>query len=187
MNSRGSFDSRPITDLPVPSYTHHQWLQFKRGNRPWRTVPPIEYRLDLIRVVHDALGHASARATSKHLGDRVLHVDRCMGIERDVAHYIRDCDSCQKQKAPRQVKQPHPFDLYGAYEHVLMDSCGPLELPPDWNSSSSGGKGSRASNKPESRKAWIIIMVDYLTKVAELGCAYPGDTRTLEGKRFQIY
>ena len=33
----------------------------------WITLPPLEYRLDLIRVVHDATGHSGARTTAQHL------------------------------------------------------------------------------------------------------------------------
>ena len=154
--------------------THADWLQYKHGRRPWRTIPPKEYRLDLIRVFHDAAGHAGARTTSQHLGEFFTWI----GIERDVANYVRDCDSCQRRRAPVLMKEPHPFDLYGAFEHVLMDSCGPFELPEEWDHPSSSRAKSGKTKTSESRKAWIIIMVDYFTKVAEFAVVLDHSSET---------
>ena len=49
-----------------------------------------------------------------------------------------------------------------------MDSCGPFELPPEWDRpSATARKKGKKDVEMEPRKAWIIIMVDYFTKVAE--------------------
>lgn len=149
------------------------WIQVNKGARKkWRTVPPVEYRLDLIRVHHDAAAHSGARTTLDH----VQHYFTWLGVAADVQQFVRDCDTCQRRNRPQLVKDPQPFDLYGPFEHVLMDSCGPFWLPnPAYTEEQEQRRRQRNRAKtstketavPKRVKAWVIVIVDYFTKVAE--------------------
>ena len=57
-----------------------------------------------------------------------------------------------------------------------MDSCGPFLLPPERPSVPAKAKTEKSADKPTkdppastppTRKAWILVIVDYFTKVAE--------------------
>ena len=69
------------------------------------------------------------------------------------------------------IKDPQPFDLYGPFEHVLMDSCGPFWIPnPAYvePSGKPGKSGKKQAPGPDKFiKAWVIVIVDYFTKIAE--------------------
>ena len=171
-------DSKAEILRRAASYRQHPtiplWIQVNKGPRKqWRTVPPREYRLDLIRVHHDAAAHSGARTTLDHLQRYFTWI----GISSDVHHYVRDCDTCQRRNRPQLVKDPQPFDLYGPFEHVLMDSCGPFWLPnPAYSEEQEQhrrqrNRTSKSSPKetavPKRVKAWVIVIVDYFTKVAE--------------------
>ena len=82
--------------------------------------------LDLIRVVHDATGHCGARTTTQHLS----HLFTWPGLHEDCYKFCQSCDHCQLHAdiaAP--TREPRPFDLYGPFEHVIMDSTGPFLIP----------------------------------------------------------
>lgn len=148
--------------------TQDQWIQVHKGAvKRWRTVPPREYRLDIIRVFHDSLAHSGTKATLSHLTQYFTWI----GIANDVASYISDCDVCQRKNRMQLIKDPQPFDLYGPFEHVLMDSCGPFWIPnPAYvePSGKSGKSGKKQAPGPDKFiKAWVIVIVDYFTKIAE--------------------
>ena len=130
------------------------WYQFRsRGMLKWRTVPPKEYRMGLIRVYHDTMGHAGARSVARELSRSFAW----RNMRADIYAYIKGCDACQKQTPlPVRMELPHLFDLLGPFMHVCMDYCGPFTVKPYLNAA--GG---------HSDKAWIAVIVDYFTKVAE--------------------
>lgn len=93
--------------------------RYSPKHRGWLPLPPLEYILDLIRVVHDATGHSCARTTTHHMS-RLL---TWPGLHEDYYRFCMSCDHCQLHAdslAP--ARDPHPIDLYGPFEHVLMDS-----------------------------------------------------------------
>ena len=163
------FQQRAACYRPHP--TQAQWLQIRKGQiKRWRTIPPKEYRLDIIRVFHDALAHAGSKNTLANLSQYFTWV----GIAHDVAEFIKCCDTCQRKNRMQLLKDPQPFDLYGPFEHVLMDSCGPFYVPnPAYAAyvASTGRKRGASSSSaavPDKKvKAWIIVVCDYFTKVAE--------------------
>ena len=162
-----AFQRRAASYRPHP--TQDQWLQIRKGHiKRWRTIPPKEYRLDIIRVFHDALAHAGCKTTLANLSQYFTWI----GIASDVANFIKSCDTCQRKNRMQLIKDPQPFDLYGPFEHVLMDSCGPFYIPNPAYEAHAAAYGKRRGPSippaPEkNHKAWVIVIVDYFTKVAE--------------------
>ena len=162
-----AFQRRAARYRPHP--TQEQWLQIQKGQiKRWRTIPPKEYRLDIIRVFHDALAHAGSKTTLSNLSQYFTW----MGIASDVEKFVKCCDTCQRKNRMHLIKDPQPFDLYGPFEHVLMDSCGPFYIPNPAHAAHVAAHGKRrgaASPPPPDKnlKAWVIVIVDYFTKVAE--------------------
>ena len=168
--------------------TQTQWLQIRKGQiQRWRTVPPKEYRLDIIRVFHDALAHAGSKNTLSNLSQYFTWI----GIAHDVAEYVKCCDTCQRKNRMQLLKDPQPFDLYGPFEHVLMDSCGPFYVPnPAYAShvAASGKKRSSTSPAPDKNvKAWVIVIVDYFTKVAEFGVVADHSSATVAAAAYDAW
>ena len=103
-------------------------------------------------------------------------------LRRDDQDYTPSCDNCQHATSPAApLKDPQPFDLYGPFQHILMDSCGPFLLPPDRPSVPAKAKTEKSVDKPTKDppastppawKAWILVMEDYFTKVAEFAILY---------------
>lgn len=110
----------------------------------WLVSPPVAYRWDVIRMLHDALGHSGIESTT-----RILHQSfHWRGMKSDVRGFIMCCDACQRRKLATSRLPPLQQPSYhGALEHVHVDLCGPFPLA--------------------EGKAWVQVMVDYFTKVAE--------------------
>ena len=159
------------------------WLQYRRGSHaPWVTCPPIEYRLDLVRCYHEHAGHPGHASLYHSMRKLFWWPD----LRRDVRDYTRSCDNCQRATSlAAPLKDPQPFDLYGPFQHILMDSCGPFLLPPERPPGSAKAKTEKSAKSavpaskdsaspapPPARKAWILVIVDYFTKVAEFAILY---------------
>jgi hypothetical protein len=97
----------------------------------------------------------------------VLHLHfRWNGIKHDITLYVKCCDSCQRSKL-EHLDMPdlqHPA-IYGPLQHVHVDPVGPFRTP------SFDELGIRAKRKADL-KAWIVLMVDYFTEVAEFAVVY---------------
>ena len=68
------------------------WLLVCRvvgGQDRWRTCPPLEYRWDLIRSMHDALGHGGVNQTLSCLRQSF----HWPGMHGDVSMFVRVCDN----------------------------------------------------------------------------------------------
>ena len=131
----------------------------------WLVCPPVQYRWDLIRGLHDVLGHAGVEQTLTYMHQHY----HWTGIKEDIARFVRQCDACQRRKLalpalpPLQAPQVHrPF------EHVHVDLCGPF-LVPDIDVH---GRISRPQASKQPVKAHVVIMVDYFTKAAEFAVVY---------------
>ena len=55
------------------------------------------------------------------------------------------------------MEPPHLYDLLGPYQHVCMDYCGPFPI---------------TTKEGKESKAWVAVMVDYFTKIAEFVVVY---------------
>ena len=83
------------------------WLQYQgRRHHHWRTVPPVAYRLDIIRAYHDATGHPGVRSTQQALSSGFTWP----GLPHDVWNFCRSCDSCQRHHRI-MPHSPHPTHL----------------------------------------------------------------------------
>ena len=169
------------------------WLlvykKIKRREFTWLVCPPLQYRWDIIRVMHDALGHAGVKQTSQFL----LQHFYWKGIKADTAVFVKCCDACQR----RQLALPELPDLqepivYGPFKHLHVDLAGPFP----YFTRLADGTIKQPVSKPKGRppadatkraeyeaqlrlaeqtggedenKAWIVLIVDYFTKVAEFG------------------
>jgi transposase InsO family protein len=131
------------------------WFQYRTRKHPtWRTIPPLEYRMGLVRVYHDSLGHAGVAPTNAALRQHFTW----LGMEADVYAFVKGCDACQRHATlPVRLEPPHLYDLLGPYQHVCMDYCGPFPY-------------MTAEGKEE--KGWVAVMVDYFTKIAEFVVVY---------------
>ena len=136
------------------------FLVFKRlraGIQRWLVCPPLEYRWDVIRVIHETLGHAGIEQTLT-----VLHQHfHWPGLKSDVADYRKACDSCQKQSliqhSPPDLQKPV---IRGPMKHVHIDLAGPFKTP------TYSPYGQLQKDVPQF-KSWVVLMIDYFTKTAE--------------------
>jgi hypothetical protein len=143
------------------------WLQVhrKRGTQgqQWLSCPPVEFRWDLLRVYHDALGHCG-----------VTQLVGCMhqhfhwgGISLDAKRFVKACDACQRRKLalPELPPLQQPVVHAGPFRHIHVDLAGPFETP----LISVHGK----ITEPERPvKAYVVLMIDYFTKAAEFYIVY---------------
>jgi Integrase zinc binding domain/PHD-finger len=121
----------------------------------WLVCPRLPYRWDVIAMVHDVMGHPGISQTLT-----ILHQNfHWVGVKEDITTYIHVCDNYQKLKVTAPIYPPlqKPI-LYGPLNHVHIDLFGPYdrmqEDPP---------QGTR-----DKTKVWVVNMIDYFTKVAEL-------------------
>lgn len=141
------------------------WLLVCRsigGQDRWRTCPPLEYRWDLIRAMHDALGHGGVLQTL----DCLRQSFHWPGMRADVSMLVRVCDNCQRRKLvlPEAPPLQEPV-VRGPFEHVHIDLCGPFDTPVV-------DVHGRITMPEKPLKAHVVIMVDSFTKAAEFAVIY---------------
>lgn len=134
----------------------------RAGQDVWLTCPPLEYRWDIIRAMHDALGHAGVNQTVACLRQSFSWP----GMQADVAMFVRVCDSCQRRKLvmPQAPPLQRPR-IHGPFEHVHVDLCGPFDTP-------IVDVHGRITMPEKPLKAHVVLMVDYFTKAAEFAVIY---------------
>jgi len=94
---------------------------FKRGRKkgiPPRRVVGLEgQRLQLIKEVHDEIGHRGRRTTFEHLARRY----QWKGMYADVDQWIKTCEICQR-RARNWVEEPlHPTWTSTVWEKIGVD------------------------------------------------------------------
>jgi hypothetical protein len=144
-----------------PHPTLNGWLlvyyKVRRGLHRWLVCPSLEYREGIIAMFHDALDHAGITQTMLFLHQHV----HWSGIKNDVTLCIKCCTACQKVKLIMPEPAPPLVPaLYGPLKHIHIDLAGPILGPPK------GPKGDLLY-KAKPIKYWVVLMVDYFTKVAE--------------------
>jgi hypothetical protein len=142
------------------------WLMVMRygksGVPQWLTCPPLSYRWDIIRVMHDALGHAGTRQLAASMKQHF----HWRGLDRDVQLFVAQCDACQRRKLV--MAQPPPMTepiIRGPFEHVHVDLCGPFDTPV-------ADLHGRLYMPEKPIKAYVVLMIDYFTKAAEFAVVY---------------
>jgi transposase InsO family protein len=144
-----------------PSAVHASWLDMcvlLGGRRVWRVCPTLPYRWDLIRVAHDALGHAGITRTVTAL----CRTYYWTGVNRDVRAFVSVCDACQRFQVrcpdlPKNMQTMTPPDVLGAFRLVHLDTLGPFPHPTIRN----------AAGKPVD--TFILIIICAFTKCLEYG------------------
>jgi hypothetical protein len=142
-------------------------IRYKPREQPdrWVLCPPVYFRWDLIRVFHsDLLAHSGVEQTLAAMHQH-LHWP---GIKADIASYIKCCDSCQRHKLILPAEPaPLPPAIYGPLRHVHIDLAGPFtaSIVPDF-------VAANLEQSTATAKAYIVIMVDYFTKIAEFAVIY---------------
>ena len=124
--------------------------------------PALQYRWDIIRLFHEALGHAGVEQTLT-----VMHQHfHWAGIKSDIALYIQACDACQRSKLVHlNLPDLQLPAVYGPLWHVHVDLAGPFRT-------SQHNPAAHGQSQADDVKAWIVVMVDYFTKVAEFVPVY---------------
>lgn len=128
----------------------------------WLTCPPLSFRWDLVRSMHDVLGHAGVKQTVAYMQQHF----HWRGLYSDVKLFVKQCDACQRRKLVQPAVPPlQEPAIRGPFEHVHIDLCGPFATPVvDVH-----GQLTMPKDPP---KAYVVIMVDYFTKAAEFAVVY---------------
>ena len=105
-------------------------LLFKRGRKrglpPRRVVNLESQRTEIIRELHDEIGHRGKQATFEHVSRRY----QWKGLYDDVAKYIRSCEECQRRARNRFEEPLHPTWTATVWEKVGVDV---VYMPPTSN------------------------------------------------------
>jgi len=142
------------------------WLQVAShtpdGGVIWRTCPPLHYRWDIMRCMHDALGHAGVKRLVSGLQQHFYW----RGLSGDVRLFVAQCDACQRRKLamPAPIPMQEPV-VRGPFEHVHIDLCGPFDTPVV-------DVHGKLTMPDKPVKAHVVLMVDYFTKAAEFAVIY---------------
>ena len=83
-------------------------LLFKRGRRtgipPCRVVGLPDERVQIIKEMHDEIGHLGQKATYNQIAQRY----QWKGMYNDVVEWVKTCDECQKRAKRRFAEPLHP-------------------------------------------------------------------------------
>jgi transposase InsO family protein len=125
----------------------HVTLMKNAGEKyPPRIVPWKEDRLDIIKEMHDTMGHYGIVRTFNLVKERYYW----QGMYEDVLAYVKYCPTCQMRTA--STSKTHDFTpvaVQGAFHTVGIDITGPFTAP-----------------KTRDKK-YIVVCIDYLTKWVE--------------------
>lgn len=116
------------------------------GIHPPRVVPWPEDRLDIIRGLHESLGHFGITRTYNLVKERYYW----QGMYEQVLMYVKYCQICQQRTATAcKTVEYTPVAVHGAFHTVGIDITGPFTSP------------------RTREKKYIIVCIDYLTKWVE--------------------
>ena len=102
------------------------WLlvfkKIRRQHPRWLVCPPLNYRWDVIAMIHDVLGHSGVTQTLI-VAHQHFH---WVGIKTDIYTYVSTCEACQRVKArlPQHPTLQRPVEN-GPLNHVHIDLFGP--------------------------------------------------------------
>ena len=81
---------------------------FKRGNK--RNIPPRRVvglpaqRQEILKQLHDKIGHRAQKATYDHVSRRY----QWKGMYDDIVNYVKSCEECQRRARIRYEEPLHP-------------------------------------------------------------------------------
>jgi transposase InsO family protein len=83
-------------------------------------------KLEIVKEYHDNLlgGHQGITRTVKRIRENY----NWKGLKSEVKNYIKHCDTCQKDKMNRKIKQPMEITTTasGPFQKLFLDLVGPL-------------------------------------------------------------
>lgn len=146
-----------------PHATLSGWFMVRRQGTQhavgWVCCPPLEYRWDVMRLYHDALGHCGPRQLLAVL--RKYYTWK--GMQLDAEGFCKCCDACQRHRLSLPVlpDMQEPELYAGPFRKVHIDLCGPFgRMEPRQ------GRAEQQGPQPPG-KAYIVLALDYFTKAAE--------------------
>ena len=84
------------------------------------------------------------------------------GVKKDIELYLKACDACQRSKLVHlNLPDMQIPAIYGPLWHVHVDLAGPFKTAVQHSA------GAHEQAQVLEVKAWIVVAVDYFTKVAE--------------------
>jgi len=125
-------------------------------------------KLIIFRQFHDSVlgGHAGVGKTIR----KIKRQFNWPGLKADIKKYIKNCDSCQKNKVTnKKIKQPMVITTTSSrpFEKLFLDIVGPLVTKASGNN-------------------YILTMQDDLTKYS-LGVALPNHTANTVAEAFVLH
>ena len=135
-----------------------------------QVIVPTELRTTVMQLAHDCImsGHLAARKTT----ERILHDFYWPGIWKDVGHFCRSCDQCQRS-APKGQTGKVPLStvplIDKPFSRIAVDIVGPI-LP-------ASNRGNR----------YILTVVDYCTRYPEAVALKSIDTETVAEALVDIF
>lgn len=139
---------------------HRTDLKDTHEREAWKQCVPVPLRVALIRENHDepTAGHAGIAKTISRLARKYYWP----GMFRDVARYVRGCETCLRYKASQQQTpgQMKTRCASGPFSTLCMDLVGPL---------------------PRSKKGYVylLVMQDRFTKWVEVQALRKATTKTV--------
>jgi transposase InsO family protein len=89
----------------------------KRGLPPRRVIGLRQQRWEIIKALHDDIGHRGKDATFQQVRRRY----QWKGMYDDVADYCRTCEECQRRSRVRQEEPLHPTWSMVVFQKVGVD------------------------------------------------------------------
>jgi len=89
----------------------------KRGISPQRVVGLRDQQLEIIRELHDGIGHRSKQNTFEQVSRRY----QWKGMYDDVVNYVKTCEECQRRARVRYEEPLHPTWSIIVWEKVGID------------------------------------------------------------------
>jgi transposase InsO family protein len=123
----------------------------------WVTIPPVEFRANIISLYHNRLGHSGIENTRIFLAPHF----RWPGFKTDIKAVVLSCDACQRRKyRPLGSTEPQRFPITRALDTVHVDLTGPFIV--DENHATSLFKIHGKTT------CYAMIMIDSFTKLLEV-------------------
>jgi transposase InsO family protein len=89
----------------------------KRGSPPRRVIGTQRKRREVIKALHDDIGHRGKDATFQQVRRRY----QWKGLYEDVAEYCKTCEECQRRSRVRQEEPLHPTWSVTVFQKVGVD------------------------------------------------------------------
>lgn len=113
---------------------------FRRTKGGIRFIPPRSARVQILRMLHDNIGHWDVTTTKQFVLDRYWWP----AVYRDIYDYVRGCQGCQKASSIPRYTHTAIIPLSSLFETFSIDFAGPLP-------------------KTKNGKQYILIAVEHLT------------------------